>query len=211
MGFSEWVGNAFDGLTPDHDGIYESAAKYSIAEWKATQKTLVTGSGALASGVPGLHLVGIGADVVFLMNRMAVCSYGLGAIIGKSSGHGNFLESEDFAVVLARWGGDDSVSDAAIGKVCADLMGKVGGKGVSKVLAKTAAEKGGILLGKKLAGKVGAKVGVKFGAKLGTKAAAGWFPLLGAAVGGGINLWFITEIASSAESWYRIKAAQGGD
>jgi hypothetical protein len=210
MSFGEWVSGAFDGLTPNHSDIYESAIKYSLGDWRALQSSLVTGSGALSVAIPGLHLVGIAADVAFLMNRMSVCSYGIGAIIGKDRGLGNILEPEDFAIVLARWGGDESVSDAAIGKACADLAGKVGGKGVTKILAKTMAEKGGILLGKKLAGKVGVKVGAKFGAKLGTKALAGWVPVLGAVVGGGVNLWFITEIASSAESWYRIKANPPG-
>ena len=121
----------------------------------------------------------------------------------------NILEAEDFAVILARWSGDDSITDAAIGKAAADLAGKVGGKSVAKMLAKTMAEKAGLLVGKKMAGKLGAKLGANFGAKLGSKAAAGFIPFLGAAVGGGINLWFISSVAASAEEWYRIKASSG--
>ena len=207
MSFGEYVVQAFDGLTPDVHGIYSNAKSSSLSSWRATQQALVTGSGAAAAAIPGFHLVGMAADVVFLMNRMSVCSYGIGAIIGTECGLGDILEDEDFAVVLARWGGDDSLNNAAVGKACADLAGKVGGKAVTKLLAKKMAESAGILVGKKLAGKVGMKVGAKFGAKLGTKAVTGFIPFLGAAVGGGINLWFITEIADAAEAWYRVKVS----
>jgi hypothetical protein len=151
-------------------------------------------------------MVGMAADVLFLMNRMSVCSYGIGAIIGSSQNLGDILEEEDFAIVLARWGGEEDLTNAALGKTCSELVAKVGGKAATKVLAKQAAKSAGILLGKKLAGKVGIKVGAKFGAKLGTKAVSGWIPILGATVSGGINLWFITGIADAAESWYRLKA-----
>jgi len=209
VSFGDWVLQGFDGLTPDLPGIYGNAKLRTLSGWRTMQQSLVTGSGAAAAAIPGLHLVGMAADVAFLMNRMSVCSYGTGAIVGHTQGLGNFLELEDFAVVLARWGGDESVGDAAIGKTAADLVGKVGGKAATKILAKTAGEKAGLLVGKKLAGKVGTKVGAKIGGKLGTKAVAGWVPFLGAAVGGGINLWFITEIANEAQSWYLLKAATG--
>ena len=209
MNFGQFVIDAFDAVTPDINGIFLSAKSQSLSDWRTTQQGLVTASGAASVAIPGLHLVGMAADVAFLMNRMSVCSYGIGAIIGNNSGHGNMLETEDFAVILARWSGDDSITDAAIGKAAADLAGKIGGKSVAKVLAKTMAEKAGLLVGKKMAGKLGAKLGAKFGAKLGGKAAAGFIPFLGAAVGGGINLWFISSVAASAEEWYRIKTSAG--
>ena len=210
MSFGEWVVDAFSGLTPDINGIYSGAKSYHLSDWRVKQQSLVTGSGALAVAVPGLHLVGMAADVAFLMNRMSVCCYGIGAILGSDNGAGNILEEEDFAVILARWSGDESLSNAAIGKISADLAGKIGSKALTKVLAKEMAKSAGILIGKKLAGKAGVKIGAKFGAKLGSKALAGFVPLLGAAVGGGINLWFITSIADAAEDWYRLKVSIGG-
>lgn len=207
MSFGDYVIGAFDGLTPNLSSVYDGAKMSTVGGWRATQQSLVTGSGALAAAIPGFHMVGMAADVVFLMNRMSVCSYGIGAIIGFDNKLGNILEDEDFAVVLARWGGDENLTDAIVGKTCAELVAKVGGKMATKMLAKKAAECAGVLVGKKLAGKVGVKVGSKFGAKLGTKAVAGWVPFLGAAVSGGVNLWFITEIANAAEEWYKIKAA----
>ena len=167
--FGQYVVDAFSSLTPDINGVYRDAKTYHLSDWKALQKTLVTGSGAAAVAIPGLHLLGIAADVAFLMNRMAVCSYGIGAIIGSDEGEGNILEEEDFAIILAGWGGDESVNDAALAKAAADLTGKVGGKMVSKQLAAFMTQRAGILIGKKLGG----------------KAAAGFIPFLGAAVGGG--------------------------
>ncbi|MCA9068187.1 MAG: hypothetical protein KDA84_04655 [Planctomycetaceae bacterium] len=207
MSFGEWVVEAFDAVTPNLDGLYRSTNTQSLGGWRVQQQGLVTGSGAASVAIPGLHLIGIAADVAFLMNRMSVCSYGIGAILGNENGCGNILEAADFAVILARWAGDASINDAAIGKASAELAGKVGSKSAAKLLAKTMCEKGGLLAGQKLAGKLGAKVGAKFGAKLGSKATLGFIPFLGAAVGGGINLWFITSVADAAEEWYRTKVS----
>jgi hypothetical protein len=173
MSFGEWFVRAFDELTPHINGIFESAKSYSLSDWRTMQQGLVTASGAASIAIPGLHLVGMAADVAFLMNRMSVCSYGIGGILGNTNSCGNILETEDFAIILARWSGSDSITDAAIGKTAAELCGKVGGKAAAKVLAKTMAEKAGLLVGKKLAG----------------KATVGFIPFLGAAVGGGESIF----------------------
>jgi hypothetical protein len=211
--YTEYVVDAFNALTPDLRGIYSNAITYTLPSWKKLQATLVTGSGAAAVAIPGIHLVGIPADIVFLMNRMAVCSYGIGAILGNNNGYGNILEKEDFAIVLARWSGDESVSNSMIAKAAADLAGKSGGKIGAKIgtkkLASVLALSSGAIVGNKIGGKVGAKIGSKIGAKIGGKLTAGFVPLLGAAVGAGINLYFIHGIASAAEEWYEIKLSQG--
>lgn len=202
---------SFELVTPQLEGLYSSSNTSLLSNWVLTQQSLVTGSGALTVAIPGLHLAGITADVAFLMNRMSVCSYGTGAILGYQAGLGNILESEDFAVVLARWSGDDGVSNATLAKAATDLAGKVGGKAAAKLLAKVAAENAGILIAKKLGTKSAAKIAAKFAAKLGTKAAGGFIPFVGPAIGGGINLWFITSIAKEAEAWYRLKLSLRGN
>ncbi len=207
MSFDQWVVDAFARLTPDVNGIYADAQAQALRDWRIKQQAMVTGSGALAIAVPGVHLVGMAADVAFLMNRMAVCCYGIGAIIGTNSGLGNMLEEEDFAIILGRWSGDESVSDEAIRKTHSEMVGELGAPVSSKVLAREMGKKAGILIGKKLSSKAGAKIGAKFGAKMGSKALAGFIPVLGAAAGGGINLWFITSIANAAQGWYNLKAS----
>lgn len=204
--FAQYVTNAFSALTPDINGIYNDAIDYTLSNWKAKQASLVTASGAASVAIPGLHLVGIPADVAFLMNRMSVCSFGIGALISQDQAKGNILEQEDFPIILGRWCDDPSLTNAAISKTAAELAAKSGSKIAAKELAKVACKHLGIVVGQKLSGKLGAKLGGKFGAKLGTKVAAGFIPFLGAAIGGGINLYFITEIQTQAESWYRFKA-----
>lgn len=206
---TDFVLKAFEALRPDLDGIYTSAHVKTLADWTKGQKTLVTVSGAGAAAVPGLHLVGMAADVMFLMNRMSVCSFGIGAILGNEAQLGNVLEPEDFAVVLAVWAGEGGIADTISGKASADDTGvggsKVLGKSMYRILAKTVAEKAGLLVDKKLSSSLAGKVAARFAGKLGGKAATGFIPLVGAVVGGGVNLWFLSGIASAAEQWFRFK------
>jgi len=203
--FGKLVVKGFDKLTPDYNDIYNNAKLDNISDWRIKQQAMVTGTGVGGMLIPGVHLATLTADVAFLMNRMSVCSYGLGAIYGYNRFSQNLLEQEDFPNILALWAGEEEISRIVGGKVAVDIASKVGGKVGIKIIGKTIAKTGGILIGKKLGGKVGAKIGAKFAGKLAGKAAAGWVPFLGAAVGGGINLWFITNIADSAEEYYRFK------
>jgi hypothetical protein len=206
MEYGEMIVKAFDSLTPETQEIYAEASKYSLGEWKGLQRTLVTSAGAAAAAVPGVHVLALAADLTFLMNRMSVCSFGVGAIVGQGLGKGNLLEEEDFAMVLAKWSGVEGTDNAAIAKASADLVTKVGTKQASKILAKTMCQHTGVLIGQKMSGKVGAKIGAKFGAKIGGKLAGGWIPFAGAAISGGINLWFISATAREAQQWYETKA-----
>ena len=203
--FSDYVNDAFTSLTPDLKNIYSDAIEFSLSDWKAKQTTLVTASGAASVSIPFLHLAGIPADVTFLMNRMSVCSFGIGAIISKYAGLGNILEPEDFSIILGRWCEEPTLTNAAISKTTAELATKTGSKIAAKELSKVACKHLGIVVGQKLSGKVGAKLGGKFGAKLGGKLLGGFIPIFGAAVGAGVNIYFINEIQTQAESWYRFK------
>lgn len=211
--FAQYVSDGFAALTPDLTGIYNDAIEYNVTQWQTLQSSLVTATGAAAIAIPGLHLLTIAADVAVLMNRMSVCSYGIGAIIGNGEGHGFILEEEDFPVILGRWCKVEGLDNAALSKAAAEvgikvggkIGGKVGGKVITKEIAKFAVKQASILIGKKLAGPIGAKLGSKFGAKLGGKVAAGFIPFLGPAIGGSINLYFITEISREAKEWYNFK------
>jgi hypothetical protein len=202
---TDYVLKAFEALRPDLDGLYTSAHAKPLAEWKRTQQALVTASGAGAAAVPGLHLVGMAADVMFLMNRMSVCSYGIGAILATEANLGNVLEPEDFPVVLAVWAGEGGVAETISGQGTGVAGGKVLGKSVYRILAKTVCEKAGLMVEGKMSRTLAGKVAARFAGKLGGKAATGFIPLFGAVVGGGVNLWFLSGIASAAEQWFRYK------
>ncbi|HEX9981746.1 MAG TPA: hypothetical protein VGF69_00650, partial [Thermoanaerobaculia bacterium] len=165
---------------------------------------------------PIAHLAGIAADVIFLINRMGVCSYGIGAIYAERSQCGNFLEDEDFGIILNLWAGGDENGElfaALSGKAAADMAIKVHTKAGLKMVAKTMCKSAGLLVGAQMGGKMGAKagakVGAKFASKLGGKMLSGFVPFLGPVVGGGINLWFITGIADAAERFYGFKCDVG--
>ncbi|WP_313914084.1 hypothetical protein [Tahibacter sp.] len=203
--FAEWVVSAFESLTPDRSGIFSDAHAQSMSDWRVKQQAMVTGSGAAAAAIPVAHLATMSADVVFLMNRMSVCAYGIGAIIGGTAQSRDFLEEEDFPNILAVWAGDDDVDNMLTSKMVVDIAAQVGGKMGAKLIGKTIAVAGGVMLGKELSAKVSAKVALKFASKLAAKAAGGFIPFVGAAIGGGINLWFITSIADAADRYYRFK------
>ncbi len=207
--FAKWV----NGMTPDLGALYDGSHGYALSDWKLQQNSLVTGSGALAVAVPGFHLAGLAADVAFVLNRMGVASYGVGAILGHQAGCGNLLEKADFPAVLSYWAGDEDFKEAMTGKASASLSSKVGLKLSSKVLGTAAAPQitaqmlssSGYLVGQKFAGKAAAKAAAKFGAKFGGKALAGWVPILGPVVGGGVNLWLLSSIIDAAEDFYGDK------
>jgi len=209
MDFGQLAIEGFNKLTPNLPSIYNDAAYKTVPNWRETQIALATGSGAAAAAVPGVHLAAIAADVAFLMNRMSVCSFGIGAIRGYDNGHGNLLEEEDFANVLGYWSRDAQLMEAVTSKGAADIAAKVGtkvgGKAAVKLISKHLATGAGLLVGKKLGGKLGAKIGTKFAAKFGAKLGAGFIPFLGPIVGGGINLYFVNEIADAANDFYRWK------
>jgi hypothetical protein len=205
ISMNDWIVKIFENLRPNSDVIFAEASGYQLEEWKLLQQGLVMTSGVVAGSIPFFHLAAMAGDAAFLVNRMGVTAYGVGSILGSKNGLGNILEVEDFPAILSLWVGDTELTDAAIGKGTASLAGKVGGKAASKILAKTMCEKAGILIGKKIGGKLAVKIGTKFGAKLATKTAGGFLPFAGAAIGGGINVWFINSIFQAAESWYQTK------
>jgi hypothetical protein len=212
MTIAETAVNAISNLRPDLEAIYKDAQSYTLGGWRRRQQALVTASGAAAAGIPVAHLVGVTADLIFLINRMSVCSYGIGAIQGRDTGLGNVLEEEDFQIVLNIWAGGNDMTTATAAlsaKAAADIAVKVHSKAGLKLVAKTLLKTSGLFLGGAVAGplgaKAGAKIGAKFAAKMSGKMLSGFVPFFGAAAGAGVNLWFITSIADAAEHFYRFK------
>ena len=205
VNFPKVVSDAFEKLSPDIHDIYVSALDYNLSSWKTLQSSLVTASGVASATIPGMHLVGIPADILFLMNRMSVCSYGVGAIILSDAGLGNRLEKEDFPIILGRFCKEPGLTNASISKIASTLSTKVGQETISKKLSQLACQQMGILIGRKLGGNLGKRLGGKFAARLGGKVAGGLIPILGAVISGASNLYFIKEIQKEAEEWYTFK------
>ena len=203
--FGQVVVNTFENLTPDLQGIYDTHKAKTMNEFTGPQSLSVLASGAAAGALPGLHLLGATADLAFLMNRMSVCCYGIGAIKGYQALGIDILEREDFALILALWAGDEDVTRIVSTKIGADLLVVGGAKVGLKAVSKGIGHQLGVISGKKLAGKVGAKVGAKIGAKAGAKFAAGWIPVLGGVVGAGVNAYFLSDVMAAAQRFYDFK------
>lgn len=195
-----------NGFSPNLDSIYTDAKDQSIDDWKTKQKAMVTASGAAAMAIPGLHVAGAIADVAFVLNRMNVAAYGVGAIVLKQHGLGNLIEKEDFGAILGYWCDDEDIQEAMKGKgaaTAAKLGLKVGGKGFAKAMIASA----GYLVGQRLGGKAMAKAAAKFAGKFVGKLAGGFVPFLGPVVSAGVNLWLLWGIIDASEAYYRDKAA----
>jgi hypothetical protein len=171
MDVSQKFCSLINGLTPNLQSLYNGSRTYTVSDWKAQQLAVVTASGAAGIAIPGAHLATLLADLAFVVNRMGVAPYGIGAIKGYDAGVGNILEEKDIGAVLAYWSGDD-VFQAAMAKGAADISsvaikagGKIYGKELAKVLTHVMLSCSGYIVGGKLGGKGMAKVGSKVAAK----------------------------------------------
>lgn len=206
-GFAKYAIPVLNALTPELDKIYNDAKHYSLNDWKTLQGSLVMATGTAARALPGAYLAGVSAEVAILINRMSICSYGIGSIIGHRAGKGNILESEDFLIVLAKWAGIDDINNATITKIASDLIVNGGHKQVAKLLAKAVCLHTGILIGEKINGKVEAKLKGKVLTRLIRGSVIGFIPVIGALMSSGINLRIIDEITRVSEEWYNYKVS----
>jgi hypothetical protein len=231
----EIIVSAFEFMGGDPSTAIESARGSSIESWKYWQATQAAAVGAAAVAIPGAHIPLIVVDVAFLLHKMAYCCWGIGAL------HKCEIESkEDFAVILGLYAGvvSEHALAASVGMGTLALTGgiianaglpafvaKVAGKGAGMGAKALGTKLGTKAVGKALAasspliGAVSGKLAEKLTAKFATKAfiksasnfVAGFLPVVGVAAGGAINAYFVLSIASSAETYYRIKKrATGG-
>ncbi|NJL28625.1 MAG: hypothetical protein HC897_12415 [Thermoanaerobaculia bacterium] len=226
--------NAFEAIAGDPTAAISAAKQHSsIDTWVNAQSLQVGTSGALALAIPGLHLVGLAADLTFLMHKLAYTCWGIGELKGCV-----VLGKEDFANILAIWAGaitpgeldrkaiskasfqtallagGGTVAGLSVAAIAANLTGKqiatMGGQIAGsllarKVVAKTASKGSAVFAGRvggKLGAKIAGKLAAKFTGKLGAKAFAGVIPLIGPAVGAGVNVYFIRDITKSACAYY---------
>ncbi|MFC4068340.1 hypothetical protein [Actinoplanes subglobosus] len=209
-------------MTPDLRSIYASSHQQDIGDWHAKQVAMVTASGAGSAALPGYHLVAMLADIAFVVNRLGVASHGAGAILGYRAGRGDVLGEDDMAAVVLYWvGAGDftaAMKQAALGRTVAGFMPLVAGNPVAvnagvhtmmgslgylagqKISAKAGAKTGG-----KLGAKVAGKIAAKLTAKMSGKALAGFVPILGAVVAGGVNAWIVDGILDAAKEYYADK------
>lgn len=217
---SSIITDAFDVMGGDPSNAVSAAKNFSsVNSWTAWQASQAAVAGAGALAVPGAHVPAMVADVAFLMHKMAYCSWGIGGIYDCS------VEGKpDFAIILAHWAGE--VSEDALGgaivtgtvagsmalagspAVVGKLLGKGVGLGVTELTAKAGLKASSKTIGKvsgKLVEKAAAKLATKIGTKISAKGIAGFVPIIGPAVGGSVNVYFVKSISNSAEAFYSKK------
>ena len=148
------------------------------------------------------------------------------------------MTADDFALILALWSGELQETELPVVLTTALLSGGlavgVSQFGVAGLVGKAAGEtakaatiavgqklgakggvKGGVKGAGKLAGKIAekaaTKIATKFTVKLTAKGVAGFLPFVGPIIGGGINAYFVKDIADSANIYYAAKKASSAD
>lgn len=226
---NHWLIEVFDTLGGDPSLAIGAAQNYSsIGFWVASQAAQAATTGAIAVAIPFAHLPALAVDVAFLLHKMCFCSWGIGAL------HGCTVDGkEDFAIILRLWAGDLQETELPVVLSTAAVSGLlavgIAQYGVAGLVGKAAAEaakaatiaagqkigaKGAAKAAGKLTGKIGekaaSKIAAKFVSKFKTKSIAGFLPLIGPVLGGGINAYFVKDIADSAGVYYAAKKAQLG-
>jgi len=220
---------AFDELSSNPEQTVAYARTYSLNGWIMEQRAAVVTSGAVANLIPGAHLLAMVADLVFLLNRMSYCAWGIGAI-KKCKVFG----MSDFEQILVLWceespNWDDfsaislSFASAAINISEFDpnemddhayynqiANAHASGNSLISSVRNVNNYHGANGLKKKLArkkvvklgAKLATKLSIKLAKKLGAKAFAGAVPIVGSIVGGGVNLWIINGLIEAADKYY---------
>lgn len=183
---------------PNLDEIYKSSCSSDIEEYINNQQIAVSGLGFATAAIPGMHLVGMAADIAGLFKIMCDTSYGIGSINSNKKNIGRSgINENDFFRILALWSGDEdainSVAKVSAGVVTSTVVSKVALKGTMGVLPQLAVKL------------VAVAVSRKMGTKLAGKALFGFIPFVGPAVSGGINLWVLNGIIDTSKLHYGME------
>lgn len=216
----------------EYDDVREAATGYaSLAAWKRSQLVQVGTTGAIGGGVPGYHLVTVPLELAVLVRKIGRASWGIGCLHARDTGQDLVDPADDLFAILAAWGKDMTRKDYhGIAASAAGLGFLVAGQSYPSFAAAAIANAFGMAAGKAAAVVLGSvagdivtknlklgsmpalqKITEKFMVKLVGKSAGkmlgGFVPLVGAVVGGGINVYLLTKVMAAAEIYYSEKSA----
>lgn len=158
------------------------------------------GVGLVSQAVPAFHLLGLVVDAGVLVYSFDGLIYGTGAIAARESNCPALIDKADYWQVLGTWfkgirNSDEFTTAMGLASVLTPSMPR------DQALA--AFTRALDLYGAKL---VGVKLAGVVTAKSLAKAFAGFVPVLGPVVAGGIN-WFILDgLRDAAQAYYQSKA-----
>jgi hypothetical protein len=179
---AEIVVSSFATLGGKPEWAIQASKNYSsVSSWKAWQAGYTAVFGAGCTAIPGAHGLLIIPDLLFLLHKMAYCSWGIGALRGCR------VEGEtDFALILGHWSGviteQDLPAAIALGITAGALKGALAPGILPKLVGKETAEvitKGFQKLGSKALVKGAIKGGIKGMGKGALKGVAVLGPIVG--------------------------------
>lgn len=174
--------------------------------WRRHLKWRAMVDGAVRGLIPIDHATGQFLPAVLLLTRLAELACGVGTIVGSQSQTPNILESEDFAILLARWVGEPGVSNAALSKwPQRGFESKPDHIDDDTMIAKVVATNAGLIVSGRVSDKLAESVANRIEAIVRRRARAAWIPIYGAVVGAKVSARAMREIEAAAESWYRWK------
>lgn len=214
--------------------VRRAKAVHSLGRWKAWQALQAATVGGVAVAAPGAHVPLTLVDLIYLLHKMAYCCWGIGAILGcdiqskedfavilamyvgevtedtltASVGAGALLLSGNAIVNMGLPTFISKVTSVGAGNAVGQMAAKLSGKVVGKALAATSPIIAHISgkLAAKFASKMAAKLAIKGAIKGASNLVAGLVPVAGIAIGAGVNIYFVTKIAKTAETYYGIKS-----
>ena len=196
----------------------ETTAGQTLSDWRSANVWGPTWVGVIANAIPGLHVIGLIFDTIYVVSSIDDLIYGNGAIISRETGCEGLVQKEDYNLYFA-WAKDgraevDSAFRAgrraydakeAVGDVTQRMLDDAlkASRGVSVAAKTSIAAK---VVRQKSAEKLAYKIGGKITVKVIAKAFVGFAPVIGPAAAGIINYVILNDIDKTSRAYYRNKA-----
>lgn len=158
------------------------------------------GVGVVSQAVPAFHLLGLVVDAGVLVYSFDGLIYGTGAVAAREGACPALIEKADYWQVLGTWFKgirNTSEFNAAMG-LATVLTPSTSRDEAVQLFTRAIDLYGAKLVGAKLAGVVAGKSLAK--------AAAGFVPVIGPLVAGGINWYLLDGLRDAAQAYYQSKA-----
>jgi len=231
-GMAHIVQDALSWAAGDVDSAVAEARRCkTIRQWHKQLQRRIGGTAFGTSLIPGLHGFGIGLELPCLFTLMARGAIGTGALLGAAidaetdllaifglwSGaiHKNTLAAAQGGAVFVNYEGGaiitSSLAHPAYGAKVLALGLKLGVQAVSADLGGVAGKVAGSSAGpvsvmmQPAIRTLLAKISAKASGQIGAKVAAGFAPVLGAAISGGISYHVLAKFFAAAKSYYEHK------
>lgn len=217
----EIVQSAVMGCKASASDVRGDAQGQSLGEWRGKHIALaVAAAGGNLIGGP-VALAALAIEIPALLNIMSRAALGIGVIVAGD------CSDDDYEAILAHWAGElaldadlkramqshfaSGAGAAAASSAGVSLASKLAGPAGAAFALKTGTKLNAMMLTSAVGAVVGKKVMMKGATRIAASRIAAQIigklptrlvPLLGAAVAGGLNAWFLNSLMDAAERYY---------